>query len=75
MRLQQLGNESSPARLMRSPNATARVAMKVLVEQNVVAEVRITGEFGVTLEHRSPAISPLQEKSRQTTRQFLGYLV
>src|ERR1700677_1920350 len=49
--------------------------MKVLVKQNVVAEVRIGGEFGVIFEHRPLAISALQEKARQTTPQFLGYLV
>jgi hypothetical protein len=57
---------------MRRPDATARVAMKVLVEQDVVAEVRIAGEFGVIFEHRPLAIRPLQEKARQTTRQFLA---
>src|SRR5208282_4607980 len=75
MRLQELRNESGPARLMRRPHATARVAMKVLVEQHVVAEVRIAREFGVIFENGPLAISALQEKARQTTRQFLGHLV
>ena len=75
VRLQQLGNRvrSSPSDV--TPHATARVAVKVLVEQNVVAEVRIAGELGVIFEHRPLAIRPLQEEARQTTPQFLGHLV
>jgi hypothetical protein len=37
--------------------------------------VRILSEFAVIFEHRPLAISPLEKKARQTTPQFLPYLV
>src|SRR5258707_1280177 len=40
-RLQQLGHESRPSGLMRRADAAPRVAVEVLVEEDVVAEVRI----------------------------------
>jgi hypothetical protein len=75
VRLQQLGDEFSPSRLMKRPYATAGVAIKVFVEQSVVGEVRILGEFAVIFGHRPLAISPLEKKARQTTPRFLPYVV
>src|SRR5579863_8967975 len=49
--------------------------MKVLVEQNVIAEVRVVGELRMVFEHWPTAICLLQEKARQTTAQFRGHLV
>src|SRR5205814_2401266 len=39
--LQQGGDERGPARLMAGPQPTARVAVEVLIEEDVVAPVRV----------------------------------
>ena len=49
-RLQELGDEAGPAGLMRRADAAAGVAVEVLVEQQVVAEVRVGLQLGALAE-------------------------
>ena len=73
---EQLGDQAGPAGLVRRADAAAGVAVEVLVEQDVVAEVRI----GLQLRSWSPKTGrrpsrPSQEEPRQAARQFVGHLV
>src|SRR6266571_1740720 len=59
--LKQLGNQSRPAGLMGCAHATARIAVKVFVEENMIAEVRVSRKLGMILEDRSLAVLPFEE--------------
>jgi hypothetical protein len=54
--LKQLGNRSGPTCLMAGPDSSACVTMEVLVEQDVVAPVRIGLERLVCAENRPAPI-------------------
>src|ERR1043166_174704 len=49
--------------------------MKILMEENVVAEVRIGRELRMILHHRSRARFILQEQTRKPPRNFLGRII
>src|SRR5689334_23857362 len=66
----QLRNQPRPTRLVTRPNAGAVVAMKVFVEINVVAPLRLGLEFLKASEHRPPPAFRPQENSRQAPGNF-----
>src|SRR6185312_16067241 len=73
--LQQLGDESGPSRLMRGAQATAIVAIEVLVEQHVIAEVRIIRVRPMLQSGGTSSRGVRQEYARQPIGQLVGYRV
>ena len=74
-RLKQLGDQARPAGLMRGSEATAGVAMKVLVKKNVVAKVWIMLESVIVTAHGAPAVRVDEKQSRQAAFQLDGHVV
>src|SRR5262249_21211571 len=74
-RLQKLGDQPGPSGLVRGPDSTARVAVEVLVEVDVVAELLVLLQLGIERVHRSHAGGILQEDPRETLRQLLRHLI
>ena len=70
--LQQLGHQSRPARLMAGAQPGAIVAVEILVEQNVIAEMRIGLKFLRAAKYRPAAMLVAQEKTREPARQLRG---
>ena len=66
--LQQFGNQRRPASLVTGPDARSIVPMKILMEQNMIAEMWIALEFFGSTEDRSSAAGVPQEQSRQSPR-------
>ena len=62
--LKQLGDQRGPSGLMAGPDAGAIVAVKILVEEDVIAEVRIGLKFLRATEYRPPAMLVAQEQMR-----------
>src|SRR5882724_436889 len=60
-RLQQLRHQSRPTRLMRCPDASPRIAMKIFMEQDVILEMRISRELGMIFQHWPLAISAFEK--------------
>src|SRR5918996_5950678 len=73
--LQELRDQAGPAGLMGRADAAARVAVEVLVEQYVVAEVRIALQLRVLAEPRPHAAFVLEEQPLQPRRDLVGDLV
>ena len=73
--LEELGYQACPAGLVRRAHAATAVAVEVLVEECVVAEMRITRQLVVLVEDRPPATFVGQEDARQAPRQLVGNLV
>src|SRR5262245_48096703 len=74
-RLQELGDETGPSGLVRGAHTAARVAVEVLVEVDVVAELAVLLQLRIERVHLSDAGGILQEDSRETVRQLFGHLV
>ncbi len=74
-RLKQLGDQARPAGLVRGAEATAGVAMKVLVKMNVVAKVRIVLKPGIVTARDAPAIPVAEKQPRQAAFQLHGHVV
>ena len=72
--VQQRRDQGSPARLVAGAQPRAVVAVEVLVEQDVVAPVRIVLEFGRSAVDRPPAVGAAQEGAGQPAHQLLGDL-
>ena len=72
--LQQFGDEAGPAGLMACSEAATVVAVKVFVEQNMIAKMRVGLKLLGLAEDRPPAVVVFQEDARQPPRQFLGDL-
>src|SRR4051812_39451640 len=70
--LEKLGDQPGPTRLMRRADAAPAVTVKVLVEQHVVAEVRIVLQTSLIPEHRPLAILVAEEDPGQPHRQLAG---
>src|SRR5436853_599740 len=70
--LEQLGDEARPARLVTGADAGAVVAVEVLVEEDQVAPVRVSGEALDVAVDRAPAPLVAQEDPRQSARQLRG---
>ena len=60
-----------PAGLMRGADASARVAMEILVEPHVVTEMRVGLEFLDVAKNRASAVRIPLEYARQPTGQIL----
>ena len=73
-RLHKFGDESGPAGLMRGTDASARVAVEILVEPHVVTEMRVGLKLLDVAEDGAPAGRIPQEYALQTTGQLLGRL-
>ena len=63
--LKQFRDESRPAGLMGRANATSVVAVEILMEQNVIFEVRISRELRVIFQNRTLAVVAFQEQFRK----------
>ena len=74
-RLEQLGDQARPPGLVRGSEATAGVAMKVLVKKDVVAKVRILLDPMIVTARGAPAIRVDEEQSRQAAFQLDGHVV
>jgi hypothetical protein len=74
-RVKQLGDQARPAGLMRGSEATASVAMKVLVKKNVVAKVWIMLEPVIVTARGASALRVDEEQSRQAAFQLDGHVV
>src|SRR5262245_1384455 len=74
-RLQELGDQPGPSGLVRGSDSTARVAVEVLVEVDVVAELAILLQLGIEHVHLSHAGGILQEDPGETVRQLLRDLI
>src|SRR6516164_7743860 len=72
---QQLRNQPGPAGLMRSAHTPAAVAVEILVEEKVVAEVRISERALVHAVHRPMALFVAEEQTRKAPGELIGYLV
>src|SRR5438445_13847951 len=73
--LDEVGNEAGPAGLVARAYTSAVVAIKVLVERNVVAPVWIMLEGLLIAEHRPPPVSVPRKDADQALRERGGYLV
>src|SRR5215831_3217592 len=74
-RLQQLCDEAGPSRLVRRADAAAGVAVEVLVEVDVVAELAVVLHLGIQRVDLAYAGRVLQKDSRETIRQLLRDLI
>jgi hypothetical protein len=64
-RLQQLRDQARPAGLVRRAHAAPRVAVEILEEQQVVAEVRIVLQLRAAAEDRPLSRRVGQEDARE----------
>src|SRR5438034_2997057 len=55
---------------MRGAEAAAGLAMKILVEQHVIAEMRVLLQYRHVAEDRPAAVGPTQENPAQAPRQL-----
>ena len=74
-RLQQLCDQSGPAGLVSGADAAAGVAVKILVEQDVIAEVLVVLQAWVLREDGSLAVLVLEEYSGQALGDFARRLL
>src|SRR6516162_3434101 len=72
---QQLRHQPGPAGLMRGAHTPPAVAVKIFVEQNVVAEVRISEGALVHAVHRPVTLLVDEEQTREARGQLIGDLV
>src|SRR5436305_26144 len=70
-----VGDETGPARLVGGAAPAAIVAVEVLVEQDVVLEMRIGLELLIAAENRTPAVGAAEKEPEQTMTQLVGDLV
>src|SRR3974390_2085211 len=68
-------DDSGPAGLMARAEAGAIVAVEILIEEEVVAPVRILLELPGSAVNGAPSIVVLEEDASQPARNFLGHLV
>jgi hypothetical protein len=72
--LQQFGDQTGPAGLMRGADASPRIAVEVFVEWDVVPEMHVRLIFLIGSKHGPAALGVAQKDPRQPARQFLGDL-
>src|SRR5208337_461233 len=65
-RLQQFGDQSGPTGLMRGADAAAGVAVKILVEQHMIAEVLVMLQAWILRVDGALAMRVFEENSGQT---------
>src|SRR5262249_36258020 len=68
-----VGDQRAPAGLVRSAEALACAAAEIFVEQEVVAEMRITLHLLVATEDRPPSLRVTAEDVDQAAPQVVGY--
>src|SRR5437879_7739610 len=68
------GDQSSPARLVRRAQPATGVAVEVLVEEDVIAEVGILPHLLRGAEERPAAVRPRHEDTQETPGQLVGHL-
>src|SRR3989475_5611938 len=68
------GDQSSPARLVRRAQPPAGVAVEVLVEEDVIAEVGVLPHLLRGAEERPAAVRPRHEDTQETPGQLVGHL-
>src|SRR5262249_12092615 len=74
-RLEQLGDQPGPSGLVRGSDSASRIAVEVLVEVEVVAELAILLQLRIERIHLSHAGGILQEDPSETVRQLLRHLI
>src|ERR1700722_16638474 len=74
-RHEELRDQRGPARLMRGADATARIAVEVLVEGNVVPVVGIGLLLGAVMPERALARGVLQEDVREAAAELVRDLL
>ena len=74
MRRDQLGNQTGPSGLMRRTDAPSVVAMKILKELEVVAEMWIRLQFLIAAEDRSLTIYVPYKNPAEPIAQFRSNL-
>src|SRR6516164_428724 len=72
--LQQQRNQTGPAGLVRGAEAAAGVAVKIFIEQHIVAEANILLLDPRIPEHRAATLLVAQKDPAQTLRQLVGHL-
>jgi hypothetical protein len=70
--LEQVRNQSGPARLVRCSDAAAVLAVEILVEKNVIAKVGVILHLVAVVENWAPAGLVFKKNPRQTTGEFVG---
>ena len=65
-------NKACPTGLVRSANAASVVAVEIFVEENVIFEMGIGGEFVVIFERGTFTVGADKEKAREATGEFIG---
>src|SRR4051794_6631641 len=73
--LDQLGDEAGPAGLVARAQARTVVAVEVLVEEQMVAPVRVDLDFLRPAEDRPPALLVAQEDADQPPGELVGDLI
>src|SRR5262245_8809742 len=68
--LEEFGDEPGPTGLMRGADASAGVAVEIFVEEHVVTEVGVAGEFGVIFQHRALAVGAPEEEPGEAAGEF-----
>src|SRR5579859_6493488 len=69
---EEISDQRGPAGLVTRPETTSRVAVKVLIEQHMVAPVRIALEQFHVAEYRSAAVGVPKEKPSQSGGEVVG---
>src|ERR1700755_2449862 len=70
-----VGDQSTPAGLVRRPQTAAGIAVVVFVEEEVVLEVRISLQLLITAEHRAPSGAVAPEDVDHTAAQLISDLL
>src|SRR5262249_13043766 len=74
-RVQELGDQPGPSGLVRGSDSTARIAVEVFVEIEVVAELAILLQLRIERVHLPHTGGVLQEDSREAVRQLPRHLI
>src|SRR5271169_144084 len=71
----QVGNQSGPTGLVRSAAAAAVVAVKVLVEEDIILEIGIGLKLFIGPENRTSAVGAAEKELDEAVAQLIGDLV
>jgi hypothetical protein len=72
--LQQHGDQAGPAGLVAGAQAIAVIAMKIFIEQDQLAPVRVRQEQRLVAVERAAALLDAQEEADQAVGQVVGDL-
>src|SRR6266516_8139974 len=73
--IDEIGDEPGPPRLVRRAAATAIVAVKVLMKQDVVFEIGVGLEFSIVSENGTLPVGTAEEELCQPAAQLIGNFV